>query len=35
MRYAPGFAAMLERIEGYVRTIIVEMTSSFARDLMV
>ena len=32
----PGFAAMLERIEGNgVRTIIVETASRFARDLMV
>ena len=32
----PGFAAMLERIEGDgVRTIIVETASRFARDLMV
>ncbi len=32
----PGFAAMLERIEGNgVRTIIVETVSRFARDLMV
>src|SRR5262245_22210807 len=32
----PGFAAMLERIEGNgVRTVIVETTSRFARDLMV
>jgi DNA invertase Pin-like site-specific DNA recombinase len=33
---SPGFAAMLERIEGNgVRTIIVETASRFARDLMV
>ena len=32
----PGFAAMLERIEGNgVRTVIVETASRFARDLMV
>jgi DNA invertase Pin-like site-specific DNA recombinase len=32
----PGFAAMLERIEGNgVRTIIVETANRFARDLMV
>jgi DNA invertase Pin-like site-specific DNA recombinase len=32
----PGFAAMLERIEGNgVRTILVETASRFARDLMV
>jgi DNA invertase Pin-like site-specific DNA recombinase len=32
----PGFAAMLERIEGNgIRTIIVETASRFARDLMV
>ena len=32
----PGFAAMLERIEGNgVRTIVVETSSRFARDLMV
>jgi DNA invertase Pin-like site-specific DNA recombinase len=32
----PGFAAMLERIEGNgARTIIVETASRFARDLMV
>ena len=32
----PGFAPMLERIEGNgVRTIIVETASRFARDLMV
>jgi hypothetical protein len=32
----PGFAAMLERIEGNgVRTIIIETARRFARDLMV
>jgi DNA invertase Pin-like site-specific DNA recombinase len=31
----PGFAAMLKRIEGGVRTIIAETASRFARDLMV
>ena len=32
----PGFAAMLERIEGNgVRTVVVETSSRFARDLMV